>query len=222
MAKESWMDNAMLAERNRLAKALNQRMVRLERADVDYGAIVQYQDFIKEYYGVSKTGKLRFPERRWAETSEKWNRSISLRREVDVLNYFMYQPQLPKERKWKTIFPAGAKATMKKYRDTFASYGLTFPNDYVMREFLESESWRAMKKMYDSKIAVRLAGTRKYRTGGKDKRTSVEVMDERLAKFIKRMGEGYNIKNMTAEDVAKIFGVKTAKITEFMMEDDLP
>ena len=32
MAKEqSWMDNAMLAERNRLAKALNQRMVRLER-----------------------------------------------------------------------------------------------------------------------------------------------------------------------------------------------
>lgn len=225
MADTSWIVNPMLAERNRLAKALNKKILKLERAGVTWGAIQKYKDFIEEYYGPSRYGNLRFPEKRTATSAKKWNRGISLRRELDMLEFFMYQPKLPQERKWKTMDPKEALAHMDRTRAAFASMGLTFPNDSVMREFLESESWRTLKKQYGSKLAIRLAGTREYREKRSGRRSSVQVMDQRLARFMKRRGEGYDIKDTPPSEIMRIFGLHAESLADYLKaesEDDLP
>lgn len=206
----------MLAERNRLAKVLNQRMVRLEKAGIDYGAIRRYKEFISEYYGESKTGKLRFPEKRSAESAGSWYRSISLRREADILAYFAGED-------FKTSTPARAKATEERMIAQFEALGLKFPNREVMLEFLNSESWKAVKKIYGSKLAVRLMGIKQLKRGSKGRRSSVEAMDARLQKFLKRMGSGYDVRSMSADDIARVFGLASEDILEAIEEgDDLP
>ena len=206
----------MLAERNRLAKLLNQRMVRLEKAGIDYGAIRRYKEFIAEYYGESKTGKLRFPEKRFAESAKSWNKAIALRREADILAYFAGED-------FKTSTPARAKATEARMIAQFEALGLKFPNREVMLEFLNSESWKTVKKIYGSKLAVRLMGMKQLRRGSKDRRSSVEAMDARLQKFLKRMGSGYDVRTMDEEDIARVFGLDSEDILEAIEEgDDLP
>ena len=217
-----WTTNAMLAERNRLAKMLNQRMVRLERAGIDFGAIAQYKEWIQEYYGESKTGLLRFPEKRKAGTAENWNINISLRRELDKLEYFAYQPGLAPDKKWKTQTVGGAHKYVSNMRTRFAAMGLKFPSEDVMLDFLKSESWRTLKKIYSSSVAIRLAGTRQYRQSKKGRASSVEVMDRQLAKFMKRRGDSFDIRNMSSAEIAKVFGLRSQSLLDIMEEDDLP
>lgn len=215
MAKD-WTSNAMLAERNRLAKMLNQRMVRLERAGIDYGAISKYKEWIGEYYGVSKTGLLRFPEKRKAESSKYWNVDISLRRELDKLTYFAGA-------EWETATVRGARAVEQRRKERFEFMGLKFPSTQVMNEFLKSESWKTLKKIYGSALAIRLAGKRKFSKGAEGRRSTVQVMDAKLQKFLKRMGSGYDLRNMDTEDIQKIFGLDSEDIIEAIEEaDELP
>lgn len=212
---QDWTHNAMLAERNRLAKLLNQRIVRLERAGVEYGAIEKYKDWISEYYGTSKTGLLRFPEKRTAKTAESWNVNVSLRRELDILSYFS-------NAEWQTATVGGVRALEKKRLQQFAAMGLKFPSVAVMNEFLKSESWKALKKIYGSAMAVRLAGMRNFRKGTKKRKSTVEAMENRLQRFLKRMGTNYDLRNMDADEIARIFGLDSEDILEAIEEDDLP
>lgn len=223
MADTSWIVNPMLAERNRLAKALNKRIRTLEKAGIDFGAIVQYKDYIEEYYGTSRYGKLRFPERRTAASSASWKVNRSLRAELDILEYFWNQPNVPEDRKWKTVTVKGARELMEKTRQNFAAMGLHFNDDKLMREFLESESWKSLKKIYGSKLAIRLAGTRRFTHGNERRASTVEAMDRRLAQFIKRQGKNYDLRNMSAEDVQKVFGISSQNIVDLISDaDDLP
>ena len=123
----------------------------LEKAGIDFGAIVQYKDYIEEYYGASRYGKLRFPERRTAASSQNWKVNRSLRAELDILEYFWNQPNVPASKKWKTVTVKGAREVMDKTRSNFAAMGLHFKDDKLMREFLESESWKSLKKMNSNK-----------------------------------------------------------------------
>lgn len=214
MAKRDWTINPMLAERNRLAKLLNQRLVRFERAGINYGAVQQYRQWIEEYYGTSKTGKLRFPEKRTATSAENWKIKVSLRRELDILDYFVNQPELSKAKKWKTQTVAGALKYKEEMKARFAAMGLTFPSDDIMFEFLKSESWKVLKKIYGSDLAIRLSGTRQYKKGNMLRRSSVQKMDAELNKFLKRMGEGYDVKDMSAEQVEEIFGLHSNSIVD--------
>lgn len=208
-------NNALIAERNRLAKMLNQRMLRLEKAGIDFGAITKYKDWIEEYYGISKTGKLRFPEKRTAKSAEKWNVNVSLRRELDILNYFATGAG------WKTSTVSGAKDVVRKRREKFEFMGLKFPSDEVMNEFLKSESWQALKKIYGSSLAIRLVGKKRFSAGSKNRRSTVKVMDDRLQKFMKRLGNGYDLRNLGIEDIEKIFGLDSEDIIEAIDEDEV-
>lgn len=215
---QDWVGSAMLAERNRLAKLLNQRMVRLEKAGINYGAIAQYKDWVKEYYGESKSGKLRFPERRTASSAARWNHGVSLRRELDILNYFATA-------NWATATVSGARKLMQQRRENFENkFGLHFPSEQIMNEFLQSESWKVLKKIYGSGLALRLAGKRKYRRGSEKARSTVAAMDARLAAFLERRGDNYNLRDMSSEDIQAIFGLSSKTITQTIeeMEDKLP
>lgn len=215
---QDWVGSAMLAERNRLAKMLNQRMVRLEKAGINYGAIAQYKDWVKEYYGESKTGKLRFPERRTASSASKWKHNVSLRKELDKLNYFA-------STNWITSTVSGTRQLEKQRKENFENaFGLHFPRVEIMNEFLESESWKVLKKIYGSALALRLAGKRKYRRGTEKSRSTVAAMDARLAAFLERRGDNYNLREMTSEDIQAIFGLSSKTITQTIeeMEDKLP
>ena len=195
---------------------LNQRIVRLERAGYNYGAIAQWKDWIWEYYGVSKTGLLRFPEKRKAGTADNWNVNISLRRELDKLEYFAGA-------NWETATVKGAKAVEQRRMERFSEMGLRFPSTKVMNEFLQSESWKTLKKIYGSALAVRLAGKRKFNKGSRGRRSTVQVMDAKLNRFLKRMGDGYDLRNMDLEDIQKIFGLDSQDIMEAIEEtEDLP
>ena len=215
---QDWVGSAMLAERNRLAKLLNQRMLRLERADIDYGAITKYKDWIKEYYGVSKTGKLRFPEARTENGIKNWKHRVSLRRELDVLSYFASAD-------WETATVKGARKLEKRRLENFEKkYGIHFPSTKVMNEFLESESWKVLKKIYGSSLALRLAGRRTYSKGGAGRKSTVAAMDERLQKFLKSRGSGYDVRNMTTEHIQYVFGLRSESLIDVIndMEDRLP
>lgn len=215
---QDWVGSAMLAERNRLAKLLNQRMVRLEKGGIDYGAIAQYKDWVREYYGESKTGKLRFPERRTESSAAGWKRGVSLRRELDILNYFA-------SANWATATVSGARKLMQQRRENFENkFGLHFPSEQIMNEFLQSESWKVLKKIYGSALALRLAGKRNFRSGTDKARSTVAAMDARLQKFLQRRGDGYNVREMGSEDIQRIFGLSSDTITDTIeeMEDRLP
>lgn len=223
MANTSWINNPMLAERNRLAKALNRRIRTLEKAGIDFGAIAQYKDYIEEYYGKSKSGLLRFPERRTAASTQNWNVNRSLRAELDILEYFWNQPNLPSDKKWKTTTVKGAREVMEQTRQRFSAMGLHFKDQKLMREFLESESWKSLKKIYGSKLAIRLAGTRRFSQGNASRASTVEAMDKRLSQFIKRQGKNYDLRNMSSEQIQRVFGISSQNIVDLISEaDDLP
>lgn len=210
---QDWVGSAMLAERNRLAKLLNQRMVRLEKAGINYGAITKYKEFINEYYGESKSGLMRFPEKRTPASAENWNVNISLRRELDLLNYFSSAD-------WQTATVRGARKLEKQRKERFAEFGLHFPSTEVMNEFLKSESWQVLKKIYGSALALRLAGKRNFRKGTEGRASTVQAMDRRLQKFISRMGEGYDLRRMDSDQVQKIFGLSADTIMEAIEESE--
>ena len=46
------------------------------------------------------------------------------------------------------------------------------------------------------------------------RRSSVQKMDAELNKFLKRMGEGYDVKDMSAEQVEEIFGLHSNSIVD--------
>lgn len=210
---QDWVGSAMLAERNRLAKLLNQRMVRLEKAGINYGAIAQYKDWIKEYYGPSKTGLYRFPEKRTVNSAARWNIGISLRRELDVLSRLASND-------WITSTPAGTRKLEQQRKERFAQFGLKFKDTKIMNEFLESESWKVLKKIYGSSMALRLAGKRRFQKGTENRRSTVAAMDARLDKFMKKLGDGFDARKMTSEEIQKIFGLSADTIMEAIEESE--
>lgn len=132
----------MLKERNRLARNLSDRMRNLRKAGIDYGAIREYEDYLERYYPGQKTiGKRR-------------NTQVSLKAE-----YFKLQTLLSQE----TSSLRGVKEINRKRRKTFSErYGIKFKNDEELRNFVQSEYFKQLSKIFDSKQAVTLIGQSKY------------------------------------------------------------
>ena len=133
----------------------------LEKAGIDYGAIREYKDFLEKYY----PGKKRISE-------SKRTKGMSYRGEIYKLQSMLNMP---------TSTLSGIKSIENKRINTFKEkYGIEFENAEELKNFVQSEYFKQLSKMYTSKQAVRIVAESKYDT--------VEI-NERLQAFRAKSGK---------------------------------
>lgn len=125
-------DKELYAIRKKLAKRLNQRMRRLERAGIDYGAIKMYRKEVARYY----TGNKGFKE------SLGKTKGISVKHEISLIQNLLNLP---------TSTLPGIKKIRKKAMATFEErYNVKFKNVQQYEDFIESSTWRKLDELYGS------------------------------------------------------------------------
>ena len=124
--------------RRKLAKRINQRMVRLEKKGLTKGAAyADYQDLLNKFFGGAK----RIPEnkniyKRLPRTELKAMQAL-LREKTSTLQG------------WREIMDARVRTIKERY-------GIEFKNNYELYDFITSLEFKNLTKLYDSKQALRL------------------------------------------------------------------
>lgn len=134
-------DKELYAIRKKLAKRLNQRMRRLERAGIDYGAIKMYREEVARYY----TGNKGFKE------SLGKTKGISVKHEISLIQNLLNRPTSTRQ---------GITRIRKKAMHTFEEkYGVKFKNVQEYEDFIESETWKKMENLFGSSTALDIIAT---------------------------------------------------------------
>lgn len=129
-------DKELYAIRKKLAKRLNQRMRRLERAGIDYGAIKMYREELARYYAGNKGFK---------ESLGK-TKGISVKHEISLIQNLLNRP---------TSTLQGIHRIRKKAMNTFEEkYNVKFKNVQEYEDFIESETWKKMENLFGSNTAL--------------------------------------------------------------------
>lgn len=124
--------------RRKLAKRINQRMVRLEKKGLTKGAAyADYQDLLNKFFGGAK----RIPEnkniyKRLPRTELKAMQAL-LREKTSTIQG------------WSEIMDARVRTIKERY-------GIEFKNNYELYDFITSLEFKNLTKLYDSKQALRL------------------------------------------------------------------
>lgn len=124
--------------RRKLAKRINQRMVRLEKKGLTKGAAyADYQDLLNKFFGGAK----RIPE----------NKNIykSLPRAELKAMQALLKEKTSTVQGWNEIMDA-------RVRTIKARYGIEFSDNYELYDFITSLEFKNLSKLYDSKQALRL------------------------------------------------------------------
>lgn len=129
-------DKELYAIRKKLAKRLNQRMRRLERAGIDYGAIKMYREEVARYYAGNKGFK---------ESLGK-TKGISVKHEISLIQNLLNLP---------TSTLPGIKKIRKKAMATFEErYNVKFKNLQQYEDFIASSTWKKLDELYGSATAL--------------------------------------------------------------------
>lgn len=155
--------NQLLDVRRSLAKVVNQRAVRIERTDVDYG-------FIDAYHAeLVKRGRNRFPEARKAGESLT---IAQLRREVALIQNLLNMQTSTKQ---------GIKTIQQKREETFARLGYS-ENTYTNKTFynlMSSAKVKELFQMFDSETVVSAIDQ------ARDKKLSWKKIEKVFSDFLK-------------------------------------
>ena len=137
---KSLTTSELLQLRRKLAKRINQRMIRLERKGLTQGgAYADYQDILNRFFGGAK----RIPEN---------------------LNIYKHLPKsevsaMQKLLKEKTSTVQGWNEVMDaRVQTMYDRYGIKFKNNFELADFINSLEFEVMKKNYDSKQLLRMIG----------------------------------------------------------------
>lgn len=135
---KSLTTSELLQLRRKLAKRINQRMIRLERKGLTQGgAYADYQDILNRFFGGAK----RIPEN---------------------LNIYKHLPKsevsaMQKLLKEKTSTVQGWNEVMTaRVQTMYERYGIKFKNNFELADFISSLEFEAMKKSYGSKQLLRM------------------------------------------------------------------
>lgn len=124
--------------RRKLAKRINQRMVRLEKKGLTKGAAyADYQDLLNKFFG----GVKRIPE----------NKNIYKylpRTELKALQALLRE-KTSTVQGWHEIMEARVRTIKERY-------GIEFKDNYELYDFITSLEFKNLSKLYDSKQALRL------------------------------------------------------------------
>ena len=124
--------------RRKLAKRINQRMVRLEKKGLTKGgAYADYQDLLNKFFGAAK----RIPE------NENIYKSLP-RTELKAMQALLRE-KTSTVQGWGEIMDA-------RVRTVKARYGIEFKDNYELYDFITSLEFKNLSKLYDSKQALRL------------------------------------------------------------------
>lgn len=169
-----------------LAKRLNQRMVRLERAGFvseSGGAYADYNAILKKF-GYNK----RIREKIKLDYSD-WNvlymQTSSMRKQVKMMQNVL---------KEKSSTVPGWESIIKKRREKLSEYGLEFKDTSEMSAFFQSYAFELISLLYSSEQAVEFVG-KALRDGG--------TMNEIISK-LEEFRDRTDIDR--ADDVAKSLG----------------
>ena len=124
--------------RRKLAKRINQRMVRLEKKGLTKGAAyADYQDLLNKFFGGAK----RIPE----------NKNIykSLPRTELKAMQALLREKTSTVQGWSEIMDARVRTIKERY-------GIDFKDNYELYDFITSLEFKNLSKLYDSKQALRL------------------------------------------------------------------
>lgn len=124
--------------RRKLAKRINQRMVRLEKKGLTKGAAyADYQDLLNKFFGGAK----RIPE----------NKNIFKhlpRAELKAMQALLKEKSSTVQG-WNEIMNARVRTIKERY-------GIEFKDNYELYDFINSLEFKNLSKLYDSKQALRL------------------------------------------------------------------
>lgn len=127
-----------LEMRRKLAKRINQRMVRLEKKGLTKGAAyADYQDILNKFFGGAK----RIPE----------NKNIYKhlpRTELKAMQALLREKTSTLQG-WHEIMDARVRTIKERY-------GIEFKSNYELYDFITSLEFKNLSKLYDSKQALRL------------------------------------------------------------------
>lgn len=200
----SYSKEELLAARRALAKAANQRLVRLEttyskvtdESYADFGAaeiVEEYLRTTRKAGSKSKSGKRRFSE----SPNYLKDDDTALRMEIYTLQSFLSS---------KSSTVKGQKTAEQKRIETFEGKGIHFSSNKQFYDFLNSSTFKELKKDFDSNKIVELWDAAKM----KDKRKSKSItqkMQEALDEWKK---EDSN-KQPSLKDLARRLGVNILK-----------
>lgn len=124
--------------RRKLAKRINQRMIRLEKKGLTRGgAYADYQDILNKFFGGAK----RIPE----------NKNIYKhlpRSELKAMQLLLKE-KTSTVQGWNEIMDARVRTIKERY-------GIEFQDNYELYDFITSLEFQNLSKLYDSKQALRL------------------------------------------------------------------
>ena len=124
--------------RRKLAKRINQRMVRLEKKGLTKGAAyADYQDLLNTFFG----GVKRIPE------NKKIYKHLP-RTELKALQALLKE-KTSTVQGWNEIMNARVRTIKERY-------GIEFKDNYELYDFITSLEFKNLSKLYDSKQALRL------------------------------------------------------------------
>lgn len=124
--------------RRKLAKRINQRMVRLEKKGLTKGAAyADYQDLLNKFFGGAK----RIPE------NTKIYKRLP-RAELKAMQSLLKE-KTSTVQGWNEIMEARVRTIKERY-------GIEFKNNYELYDFITSLEFKNLSKLYDSKQALRL------------------------------------------------------------------
>lgn len=136
-------DKELYTIRKKLAKRLNQRMRRLERAGIEYGAIKMYKKEVARYYAGNKGFK---------ESLGK-TKGISVRHEISLIQNLLNRP---------TSTMQGIRNVHRKAQHKFEElYHVKFKNVSQYEDFIESKTWEKMEDLYGSGTTLDLIAVSK-------------------------------------------------------------
>lgn len=136
-------DKELYAIRKKLAKRLNQRMRRLERAGIDYGAIKMYRQEVARYYAGNRGFK---------ESLGK-TKGISVKHEISLIQNLLNRP---------TSTMQGIRNIHRKAQHKFEElYHVKFKNVSQYEDFIESKTWEKMEDLFGSGTTLDLIAVSK-------------------------------------------------------------
>lgn len=128
----------LLQLRRKLAKRINQRMVRLEAKGLTKGgAYADYQNILNKFFGGAK----RIPE--------NLNIYKSLPRTEVTAMQRLLKEKTSTVQGWNEVMEARVQSIYKKY-------GVQFKNNQELYDFINSLEFEALSRLYSSKQALRL------------------------------------------------------------------
>ena len=124
--------------RRKLAKRINQRMVRLEKKGLTKGAAyADYQDLLNKFFD----GATRIPE------NKKIYNHLP-RTELKAMQSLLKE-KTSTVQGWNEVMEARVRTIKERY-------GVEFKNNYELYDFITSLEYKNLSKLYDSKQALRL------------------------------------------------------------------